>query len=257
MKKISAILAGLVMAFSLTACSNNAIQNSEASATGTLPGTINSSETPSSSGENSAEIIPESSLQAESGESEQSIPESDDSEPATPAQSKSETQSPTAAEENKSLVVYFTWSSNTAGMADAIAELTGADKFEIIPVTPYTEEYTPCTEVALEERDSNARPAIQNLPADISEYDNILIGYPIWWHTAPMIIGTFLENYDLAGKEIYPFAQSASMDIEQFEQSMEFVRGCAVDANVHDGLFTRPSDTNTIASYLEQNGLTI
>ncbi len=154
------------------------------------------------------------------------------------------------------LVVYFTWSSNTAGMAETIADLTGADTFEIVPVVPYPEEYTPCTEVALEERDNNARPAIQNLPASVSEYDNILIGYPIWWHTAPMIIGTFLENYDLSGIDVYPFTQSASMNAEQFEQSMDFVRGCAGNATVHDGLFARPSDTSAITSYLEQNGLT-
>lgn len=161
-----------------------------------------------------------------------------------------------APAEGKTLVVYFTWSSNTAGMAETIADLTGADTFEIVPVVPYPEEYTPCTEVALEERDSNARPAIQNLPASVSEYDNILIGYPIWWHTAPMIIGTFLENYDLSGIDVYPFTQSASMDEEQFEQSMDFVRGCAGNAAVHDGLFARPSDTSAITSYLEQNGLT-
>lgn len=90
-------------------------------------------------------------------------------------------------------------------MANTIADKTGGELFEIVPVTPYPEEYTPCTEVALEERDSNARPAIKNLPASIEEYDTILIGYPIWWHTAPMIIGTFLENYDLTGIEVYPF----------------------------------------------------
>lgn len=141
-------------------------------------------------------------------------------------------------------------------MAETIADLTGADTFEIVPVKPYPEEYTPCTEVALEERDNNARPEIQNLPASVSEYDNIIIGYPIWWHTAPMIIGTFLENYDLTGIDVYPFTQSASMNTEQFEQSMDFVRGCAGSATVHDGLFAKPSNTDAITSYLEQNGLT-
>ena len=69
---------------------------------------------------------------------------------------------------------------------------------------PYPEDYSECGDVALEERDGNARPAIANLPESISEYDTIMIGYPIWWHTAPMIIGTFLESYDLAGVEVYP-----------------------------------------------------
>lgn len=69
-----------------------------------------------------------------------------------------------------------------------------------------------------------------------------------------MIIGTFLESYDLTGKDIYPFAQSASMDTEQFENSMTFVRECAKGATVHDGLFVNASDTDGIQAYLTENG---
>lgn len=65
-----------------------------------------------------------------------------------------------------------------------------------------------------------------------------------------MIIGTFLENYDLSGVEVYPFSQSASMDTEQFENSMDFVRENAAGANVHDGLFAGASDTAAIDGYL-------
>ena len=156
----------------------------------------------------------------------------------------------------KTLTAYFSWSGNTVTMANTIADKTGGEMFEIVPVTPYPTEYTPCTEVSLEERDSNVRPAIKNLPASIEEYDTILIGYPIWWHTAPMIIGTFLENYDLTGVEVYPFTQSASMDEEQFEQSMDFVRSCAGNGNVHDGLFANADDETAIEKYLNNNGLT-
>lgn len=141
-------------------------------------------------------------------------------------------------------------------MAETIAGLTEGDIFEIVPANPYPEDYTTCTEVALAERDSNARPEIVNLPDSVSEYDNIIICYPIWWHTAPMIIGTFLESYDLTGIDVYPFSQSASMNKEQFAQSMDFVRETAVGAQVHDGLFAKPSDTRAITKYLQQNGLT-
>ena len=157
--------------------------------------------------------------------------------------------------QGKTLIVYFSWSSNTERMANTIKEQTGGDLLELIPVTAYPTDYTACTEVALEERDNNARPAIQNLPASIDEYDTILIGYPIWWHTAPMIIGTFLESYDLTGIDVYPFTQSASMDRTQFNNSMEFVRGCAKGATVHDGLFARYSDTSAIHTYLSNNNL--
>lgn len=70
-----------------------------------------------------------------------------------------------------------------------------------------------------------------------------------------MIIGTFLENYDLTGVDIYPFTQSASMDTEQFDNSIDFVRENTQQANVHDGLFARPSDTDAIDDYLTENGL--
>ena len=121
--------------------------------------------------------------------------------------------------------------------------------------TPYPDDYNETGDVAEKERDENARPEIANLPDSIEEYGTILVGYPIWWHTAPMIIGTFLENYDLTGKEIYPFTQSASMDTEQFENSMDFVRENAANATVHDGLFVSRSDTDSMDVYLTENGL--
>ncbi len=126
---------------------------------------------------------------------------------------------------------------------------------EIQPETPYPTNYSECGEIALAERDNNDRPAIANLPESIEEYDTLIIGYPIWWHTAPMIIGTFLENYDLSGMEVYPFTQSDSMDTEQFDNSIAFVRENAAGAAVHDGLFARPSNTEAIDTYLSENGL--
>lgn len=99
------------------------------------------------------------------------------------------------------LVAYFSWSSsgNTERMATYIAERTHAFVYEIEPLVPYPTEYTPTTEVALEEKNNNARPEIKN-PIDVSEYDYIFVGFPIWWHTAPMIIGTFLESYQSGRK---------------------------------------------------------
>ena len=156
---------------------------------------------------------------------------------------------------HKILVAYFSWSGNTEDMAAYIAEKTGGDLLEIQPSTPYPTDYNECGELALTERDNNERPEISNLPESIDEYDIIMIGYPIWWHTAPMIIGSFLESYDLSGKEIYPFTQSASMDTEQFENSIAFVKESASGAAVHDGLFVRPSNTDTIDAYLLTNAL--
>jgi len=176
-------------------------------------------------------------------------------------QSNTESESTTENSEKQSesvsdiLVAYFTWSGNTKEMAEHIAEKTGADLLKIEPATPYPNDYNETGEIAKVERDENQRPEIANLPESVDEYDSILIGYPIWWHTAPMIIGTFLENYDLTGIDIYPFTQSASMDTEQFENSMEFVRKCAGNGNVKNGLFTDESDIDGIDEYLISNGL--
>ena len=167
-------------------------------------------------------------------------------------QSQTETTDPAGG---KTLVAYFSWSGNTQEMASYIAEQTGGDLLELQPEPPYPTAYNECGDVALAERDSDARPAIANLPESIEEYDTVLVGYPIWWHTAPMIIGTFLESYDLTGVDVYPFTRSASMDTEQFDNSIAFVRENANGATVHDGLFARPSDTGTIDSYLSSNGL--
>ena len=110
----------------------------------------------------------------------------------------------------KVLVAYFSWGGTTRRMAESIQEVTNGDIFEIEPVVPYPTSYTPCTEVALEERDNDARPAIKDLVADWDKYDIVFIGCPVWWHTAPMIISTFAESYDFAGKTVVPFCTYAS-----------------------------------------------
>lgn len=112
--------------------------------------------------------------------------------------------------DSKILVAYFSWGGTTQRMAQEIVSQTGADLFRIEPVVPYPTEYTPCTEVALEERDSNARPAIVGTVENWADYDTIFIGCPVWWHTAPMIINTFAESYSFEGKTVVPFCTYAS-----------------------------------------------
>lgn len=222
MKKAISILIAVVMIFSLAACGQS-----------------------DTSGNNKDDTS--------SRESAQTSPETDTQDPAKSAEGGSEAAK-TLKENGKTLVVYFSWSGNTEEMASYIAEQTGGDSYEIEPLNAYPTDYSECGDVAKAERDENARPQIANLPDSIDEYDTIFIGYPIWWHTAPMVIGTFLENYDLTEKEVYPFTQSASMDTEQFENSMDFVKECAKGATVHDGLFVKASNTEGIHSYLAENG---
>ena len=108
----------------------------------------------------------------------------------------------------KVLVAYFSWGGTTRRMAEAIQETTQGDIFEIEPVVPYPTSYTPCTEVALEERDNDARPAIKDKVADWDKYDIVFIGCPVWWHTAPMIISTFAEIYNFEGKQSFRSAHT-------------------------------------------------
>lgn len=225
MKRYLALLMSMLLVFSCAACGRN---------TDHQQGTTDTLQTESSEPSTSPETEPVAS-----------------SEPLEVTQADN-------GEVGKTLIVYFSWSSagNTEKMAATIQEQTGGTIYEIIPLNAYPSDYTATTEVAQEEKDNNARPEIRNPLESVSEYDKILIGYPIWWHTAPMIIGTFLESYDLTGIDVYPFSQSASMNEEQFEESMAFVRSCAEGANVHDGLFVSADETDAIIQYLRENGLT-
>lgn len=97
---------------------------------------------------------------------------------------------------------------NTEIMAGFIKDYLGdtADTFKIDPVKAYPKNYKECTEVATEEKNSNARPEFKNENSlNIDNYDTIFIGYPIWWGDVPMIINTFLEKYNFSGKTIIPF----------------------------------------------------
>ena len=118
--------------------------------------------------------------------------------------------------DSKVLVVYFSRTGenynvgnvevgNTAIMASYIKEYLKADSFEIVPVKKYPESYDECLTVATKEKEDNARPKIESKLDSVSSYDTIFLGYPIWWGDLPMIMYTFMEEYDLSGKTVIPF----------------------------------------------------
>lgn len=154
----------------------------------------------------------------------------------------------------KLLVAYFSWSGTSEKQAQAIAAQTGADMYRIERQTPYSSDYnTVAYGEAKDEADANARPPLRNTPPSLDAYEKVVLCYPIWWHTAPMTVGTFLESYDWSGKTIYPVSQSASMSVSQYEESLTFIKGCAKNAVVDDGLFTK-SDS-AIADYINNTVL--
>lgn len=116
----------------------------------------------------------------------------------------------------RALVVYFSRADenynvgyiekgNTKILAEMIAEATGADMFEIKPAKPYPKEYTATTNLAKKEKNEKARPEIVGTMPDVSGYDVIFFGYPIWWGDLPMPCYTFFEKVKLVGKTIAPF----------------------------------------------------
>lgn len=145
-----------------------------------------------------------------------------------------------SAASDKILVAYFSWSGTSQKQAEAVAAQTGGELYRIERETPYSTDYnTVAYGEAKDEADANARPPLKDPLSSVSDYNKIVLCYPIWWHTAPMVVGTFLERYDWSGKTIYPISQSASMSASQYEESLTFIRGCAKNATVDAGLFSR------------------
>lgn len=113
---------------------------------------------------------------------------------------------------SKKLVAYFSASGVTASLAKNLAAAIGADLFEIEPVIRYAKTDLDWTNKksrsSVEMNDKSSRPAVAKKLGNMSEYDEVFVGFPIWWYIAPTIVNTFLEGYDLAGKTIIPFATS-------------------------------------------------
>ena len=104
----------------------------------------------------------------------------------------------------KTLIAYFSRTGITKKLAEDTAKKTGADLFAIEPVKKYSGSYLLCVAEAKMENLKKARPAIVSKPQNLSEYDTVVVMFPIWWFTCPNIVLTFLEENDLAGKRIIP-----------------------------------------------------
>lgn len=126
----------------------------------------------------------------------------------------------------KTLVAYFSASGVTEEKAIQIArEIKGADLYRIEPEVPYSDRDLDWTDKksrsSVEMSDRSSRPKIKEDGIDISKYDVIFIGFPVWWYREPSIIDTFLESHDFAGKKIVPFATSGGSGISGAEENMK------------------------------------
>lgn len=160
----------------------------------------------------------------------------------------------TPGSNGKILVAYFSWGGTTQRMAQEIVRQTGADLFRIEPVVPYPTAYTPCTEVAREEKDNNARPAIASEVENWADYDTVFIGCPVWWWTTPMIICTFAESYDFKGKTVVPFCTYAAT---YRDETLARIVELTPDAEhlTGEGLTGGRINEQNISSWLKEIGL--
>ena len=112
----------------------------------------------------------------------------------------------------KKLVAFFSASGTTKKVAEMIAAEAGADLYEITPKELYTRAdldwMNKKSRSSIEMNDKKIRPEIADIPVDISAYDEIILGFPIWWYVAPTVVNTFLEAHDFSGKKIVLFATS-------------------------------------------------
>ena len=137
---------------------------------------------------------------------------------------------------SKALVTYFSASGVTARVAKDLASAAGADLYEIKPDVPYSRAdlnwMDKQSRSSVEMRDKRSRPTLADTDANISAYDTIFMGFPIWWYIAPTIINTFLEAYDFSGKKIVLFATSGGSG---FGKAVQSLQPSAPDAQIITG----------------------
>ncbi len=154
-----------------------------------------------------------------SGSGQTSNPDSSGSEndDSTEPVSSDSTSSDAEDADKKVLVAYFSATGTTKALAEYAADAVSGDLYEIVPQEPYTSadlDYGDANSRSSKEMDDpSCRPAIQASVSDMSQYDIVFIGYPIWWGEAPRIICTFMESYDFSEKTIVPFCTSGSSGI--------------------------------------------
>lgn len=136
----------------------------------------------------------------------------------------------------KELVAYFSATVTTARVAKLLSEAAGADLYEIKPAVPYTRAdlnwNNSHSRSSLEMNDPASRPELAGAMPDVSAYEQIYLGFPIWWYTAPRLISTFLESCELGGKTIILFATSGGSGLGGVARDLA---PCCPGADIRDG----------------------
>ena len=146
-------------------------------------------------------------------------------------------------DQSKAIIIYFSRAGenydvgrvdegNTKMIVNYLEEVTDMQIYQIVPTTSYPEGYQDTLNAVQTERSSNARPSIKDPITDISKYDTILLGYPIWYTNLPNIVKTLLESLNLEGKTIYPFNTHEGSGVGN---SISDIKSLAPNAIVKDG----------------------
>ena len=156
---------------------------------------------------------------------------------------------------HKVLVAYFSATGTTARAAQKVATATGGELYAITPAQPYTDADLDWNDKqsrsSVEMNDPKARPALGGKRLDVSGYDVVFIGYPIWWDLAPRIINTFIESHDLKGKTVVPFATSGSSSITG---SAATLKRSYPALNWKEGRLLNRADEKTIRTWIDRLG---
>ena len=122
---------------------------------------------------------------------------------------------------------------NTEIASELLQKITGADRFKIEPLVPYSKSYNECINQAQEDQRRGARPELAEYPDSLDEYDTFYLGYPNYWGAMPMAVFTFLEHFDFTGKTICPFCTHEGSGMGHSEQD---IRRLCPGAKVEKGL---------------------
>jgi len=118
------------------------------------------------------------------------------------------------------LIAYYSWGGKTRCTAQLLQSLSGGDMLEITTKRQYPQSYIMCVGAAKLEMMRGTLPELTVAPRDLSAYDTVLLGYPIWWFTAPLPVISFVKQFDLSGKKVGLFCTSGSSLVEKSEPAL-------------------------------------
>ena len=161
-----------------------------------------------------------------------------------------------ANDNNKILVVYFSWGGNSRTLAGYAKDITGGDIFEIVPAQPYPSQYRATTQQAREEQNNNYLPEIKNKINNLYSYDTIILVYPIWWGTIPQVVKRFLQDNDFSGKTIAPICTHEG---SRMGRSLTDIRALCPNSTITEGLDVRGGSVsgarNTVRDWIDKVGI--